>query len=121
MNHKNIKTIALREYKSNFQSPIAYIVIVAYLLFTGWFFFGTFFLNNVAELRYFTNLMPIIFSIVIPAITMKSFSEEFNSGSFEILGTLPLKLEEVLIRQVYRLGDVCQVFIIAYAFLCVNH
>ncbi|HJO62061.1 MAG TPA: ABC transporter, partial [Desulfobacterales bacterium] len=63
-----------KELKDYFISPIAYIVISVFLLVTGWFFFSTFFLFNQADLRSFFNLLPITFSFVIPAVTMRLFA-----------------------------------------------
>jgi ABC-2 type transport system permease protein len=65
-------------------------VIAIFLLVTGWFFFATFFLFGQANLRNFFSLLPIIFSFVIPAVTMRLVSEELNIGSYEILLTMPV-------------------------------
>ena len=86
-----------KEFKSYFVSPIAYIVIAIFLLVTGWFFFATFFLVGQANLRNFFSLLPIIFSFVIPAITMRLVSEELNIGSYEILLTMPVTLTDVVL------------------------
>ena len=82
---RQVINIFKKELKSYFISPIAYIVISIFLLVTGWFFFATFFIFNQATLRSFFDLLPIIFSFVVPAITMRLFSEELNLGSYEIL------------------------------------
>jgi len=86
-----------REFRTYFVSPIAYIVISFFLLVTGWFFFTTFFLYNQASLRNFFSLLPIIFSFVVPAITMRLFSEEFNIGSYETLLTMPVTFLDVVL------------------------
>jgi len=86
-----------KEFRSYFVSPIAYIVIAIFLLVTGWFFFATFFLVGQANLRNFFSLLPIIFSFVVPAITMRLVSEELNIGSYEILLTMPVTLTDVII------------------------
>ncbi len=87
---RQVPRVCRKEFNSYFVSPIAYIVISIFLLVTGWFFFSTFFLFNQASLRNFFELLPIIFSFVVPAITMRLFSEEFNIGSYEILMTMPV-------------------------------
>ena len=87
---QQIKPIFVKEFTSYFLSPIAYIVISIFLLVTGWFFFTTFFLYNQANLRNFFALLPLVFSFVIPAITMRLFSEEINTGSYEVLLTMPI-------------------------------
>lgn len=94
---KNIRHILSKELKSYFIAPIAYIVIAIFLLITGWFFFSTFFLYNQASLRNFFSLLPIIFSFIIPAVTMRLFSEEIYIGSYEILMTMPLTFSEVIV------------------------
>lgn len=93
---KQIVNIMRKELSSYFVSPIAYIVIAIFLVVTGWFFFSTFFLYNQASMRGFFSLLPVILSFVIPAVTMKLFSEEFNRGSYEMLMTLPVNRLEVI-------------------------
>jgi len=86
-----------KEIRVYFVSPIAYIVISVFLLVVGWFFFTTFFLFSQANLRNFFSLLPITFSFVVPAITMRLFSEELNVGSYEILLTMPVTFREVVL------------------------
>ena len=94
---RQVTHIFKRELKVYFVSPIAYIVISIFLLVTGWFFFTTFFLYNQATLRNFFALLPITFSFVVPAVTMRLFSEELNVGSYEILLTLPVTFLDVVV------------------------
>jgi len=89
--------ICKREFASYVVSPIAYIVISAFLVVTGWFFFSTFFIHNQASLRNFFSLLPVIFSFIIPAVTMRLMSEEFNIGSYETLLTLPVTFRDVIL------------------------
>ena len=84
----------LRDY---FNSPIAYIVITIFLVFVGFFFFKDFFFYNQAEMRSFFQLMPLMLSFVIPAVTMRLFSEERHAGSFEILMTLPVSSKDIVL------------------------
>lgn len=90
MNSKSVLSITKKEFKSYFVSPVGYIVIGVYLVVSGWFLFSTLFLSKSVSLRDFFNLMPIILAFIIPAVTMKSFSEEYKTGSYEMLGTLPV-------------------------------
>ena len=85
-----------KEFGAYFISPIAYIVISIFLVVVGWFFFSTFFLFRQADMRNFFTLLPITFSFVIPAITMRLFSEELNVGSYELLMTLPVTYLDVV-------------------------
>ena len=86
-----------KEFSAYFISPIAYIVIAIFLLITGWFFFATFFIFNQANLRTFYTLLPLVFAFVIPAITMRLMSEEINVGSDEILLTMPVTFQDVIL------------------------
>lgn len=86
-----------KEFGTYFVSPIAYIVISIFLVVTGWFFFSTFFLFNQASMRNFFALLPITFSFVIPAITMRLFAEELNVGSYETLLTMPVTYRDVIL------------------------
>ena len=86
-----------KEFEAYFLSPIAYIVITLFLLVTGWFFFSGFFIYDRADLRNFFNLLPIVFSFVIPAITMRLYSEELNIGSYEILLTMPVTYLDIIL------------------------
>lgn len=85
-----------RELKAYFSSAAAYIVTGLYLLATGLFFFSSFYIYNRAELRQFFGLMPVILSFIIPALTMRVFSEERRSGSIETLMTLPVSETSVV-------------------------
>jgi len=86
-----------KDFKVYFVSPIAYIVISIFLILCGWFFFSTFFLFDQAEMRSFFALLPVIFSFIVPAVTMRLFSEERNTGSYELLLTLPLSVRDVVL------------------------
>ena len=92
-----IRTIAAKEFKDYFISPIAYIVITLFLIVTGWFFFSTFFVFGRADLRDFFALLPTVFAFFIPAITMRLFSEEKNVGSSETLLTMPVSFTQVAV------------------------
>lgn len=94
---KQIKHIALKEFRDYFISPIAYIVISIFLIVTGWFFFSAFFIFGRADMRDFFSLLPIIFSFVIPAVTMRLFSEEKNVGSYETLLTMPVSFTDIAV------------------------
>lgn len=94
---QNIKHIFKKEFKSYFFSPIAYIVISFFLIIIGWLFFSTFFLDRQANMTRFFSLLPIAFAFVVPAVTMRLFSEEINIGSYEILLTMPVTFRDIIV------------------------
>jgi len=83
--------IMKKELMTYFYTPIAYIVITAFLIVTGFFFFKDFFYFNQAEMRAFFQFLPLILTLVVPAITMRLFAEEIHSGTIEIMMTLPVR------------------------------
>ncbi len=93
----NIVTVAAKELRGFFHSPVAYIVLTVFLLTTGWLFFSSFFLIGEASLRNFFALMPLLLVIFSPAVTMRLVAEEKKSGTLELLTTMPLKDREIIL------------------------
>jgi len=82
-----------KELRQFFSSLTGYIAIIVFLLVNGLVLFV--FEDNILDFGYatldrFFELAPWILLLLIPAITMRSFSEEFKTGTFEILQTKPL-------------------------------
>jgi len=93
----NIAAIFKKEFRSYFNSPIAYIFITFFLALSAWFFFRGFFIISQANMRGFFSFMPWLFLFFIPAVTMKLWAEERKLGTVEILMTLPIKDYEVIL------------------------
>jgi len=90
-----LKAILKKEFNSFFASPTAYLVIGVFLLINGLFLFifdDDFNILNAgfADVTPFFYLAPWVFLFLIPAITMKSFADEFNTGTIELLKTKPI-------------------------------
>jgi ABC-2 type transport system permease protein len=96
---KNILPIFKKEMKSYFNSPIAYILVVTFLVFSSiWIFYlQSFFAGNIASLRTFFSVIPVVFIIVMPALTMRSWAEEKKLGTMEVLMTLPYRESTLVI------------------------
>lgn len=92
----NTLTIFKKEMKTYFNSAIAYMVIIVFLLITGFFFTNDLFLANQASLRSALGIIPLIFVFFIPGITMRLVAEEMKSGTIELLVTLPIKDYEII-------------------------
>jgi ABC-2 type transport system permease protein len=93
----NALTIFNREMRSYFNSPVAYIVITLFLLVSGYFFSSTLFVNNSADLRSLFGIAGFILMLFTPAVTMRLLAEERRAGTIEILVTLPVKDEEIVV------------------------
>ncbi|MCB0460591.1 MAG: gliding motility-associated ABC transporter permease subunit GldF [Flavobacteriaceae bacterium] len=87
--------ILKKELNSFFATPIGYLVIAVFLIVNGlflWIFNDDYNILNAgfADLTSFFFISPWLFLFLIPAITMRSFSDEFRLGTIEILKTKPL-------------------------------
>src|SRR5688572_7003115 len=89
--------IAKRELRTYFNSPVAYIVVMVFMLLAGYFFWQTIFIEKQAEMRGYFGLTPMFFTFIIPAITMRLLAEEKGSGTLELLITMPVRDWEVVV------------------------
>ena len=89
---KPILTIAKRELGGYFASPVAFVVIVIFLLLSGFFTFmvGALFERGQANLEAFFAWHPWLYLILGPAVGMGMWSEERRLGTIELLLTLPV-------------------------------
>jgi len=85
-------TIFRREFAAYFNSPIAYIFIIAFLVLNGGLFMTSFFL----QAAFFGNL-PFFLIFFIPAVSMRLWAEDKRLGTFELLMTLPIRASEVIL------------------------
>ena len=98
MNH--VWTIYKRELASYFGQPIAYAIIVIFLLLSMVFTFtlGNFLEAGDASLTYsFFLYLPFVLMILVPAVGMRLWSEELRSGTIELIGTYPIPLWSVIL------------------------
>ncbi|MDP9229116.1 MAG: gliding motility-associated ABC transporter permease subunit GldF [Bacteroidota bacterium] len=92
-------SVCKKELHQFFSSLTGYIAIVVFLLVNGLMLFV--FENNIFDFGYatldrFFELAPWILLLLIPAITMRSFADEFKSGTYEILQTRPLSCWQII-------------------------
>lgn len=97
MNTSSIVPIIKKELKIYFNSPLAYIFIIAFITISDWLFFRGFFLGGQASMRNYFVLLPYIFLFLIPAITMRLWAEEKKMGTIETLLTYPVRDLTVII------------------------
>jgi ABC-2 type transport system permease protein len=94
-------TIAKREFRSYFDSPVAYVVICLSFLGLGLMFFqfgGGFWEEDRASLQnLFAYVPPGLSMLVVPVVTMGLIAEEKRSGTLEMLITLPVKDSDVML------------------------
>ena len=94
-------SIYKREFTSYFVTPVAYVFIVIFLFMTGVFTFylGAFYESNQADLEPFFRFHPWLYLFLIPAISMRLWSDERKSGSIELLMTLPVSITDAVVAK----------------------
>ncbi|OHD12296.1 MAG: hypothetical protein A2086_10755 [Spirochaetes bacterium GWD1_27_9] len=95
-----IYAIYKKELGSFFYSSIAYVFLVLFILIPNimfFYFFGGIFKEDLASMRRFFMMLPFVFIVFIPGLTMGSWAKEKNSGTIELLFTFPVSDFEVLI------------------------
>ena len=115
---RNVLTIAGKEIRSYFASPVAYVLLAVYLALGGYFFFALltafnqtlalysmmrnpemiarFNLNQMVLVPLLHN-MSVLLIFIVPAITMRMFPEEKRAGTYELLLTSPLRVGEIVL------------------------
>jgi ABC-2 type transport system permease protein len=104
-------TIFKRELRSYFSTPVAYVFIVIFLLLSGAFTFylGNFYERGQADLQPFFTFHPWLYLFLVPAVSMRLWSEERKSGTIELLLTLPLTMWQAVVGK----------FLAAWAFIAI--
>lgn len=95
----NTLTIAQREFRAYFNGPMGYIVVGMFTLFLGllfFFLFGTLVLRR-ATLQPMFTAMSALLPLLCAALSMRSFSEERQRGTIELLITLPVRDSDVVV------------------------
>jgi len=126
---RNIITIASREWRSSFYTPLAYVLISGFLLLSGFFFFSFLQQFNVVLARTqmirdsspslnewivipFYNTLQIVLIFLIPLLTMRSIAEERKAGTFELLATSPLTSGEIVLGKFLGVAVVITVMLL---------
>ena len=95
----NVKAVFRREFKSYFDSPVAYVFLTAFLVLTGFLTFGVamFYERRQADLAPFFFWHPWVYLLLVPAATMGTWADERRSGTAELILTLPMTATQALV------------------------
>lgn len=96
---QNSLAIFKRELKSYFESPVAYVFLVSFLLLTGFLTFSVarFYERQTADLEVFFTFHPWVYLLLVPAATMGLWAEERRTGTIELLLTMPVTLMQTVL------------------------
>ena len=90
-------TMVWKELAGYFNSPIAYIFLFVFVSLLGFLFMSQFFLVSRADMRVFFEFMPMILCVFLPAVTMRLWAEEKQGATYELLLTLPITPQELVL------------------------
>ena len=94
-------SICVKELNRFFSNLTGYIAIILFLLVCGVFLFllpdSSILNNNYASLSSFFEIAPWVLMFLIPALTMHTLSDEFRTGTFELLKTKPLTAWQIIL------------------------
>ncbi len=92
-----------REFSSFFSTPVAYVFIAIFLIMSGVFTFylGNFYERGQADLLPFFNFHPWLYLFLVPAMAMRTWSEERKSGTIELLMTLPVTPVQAMVAKFF--------------------
>jgi ABC-2 type transport system permease protein len=94
-------TLTGRELAGYFTSPLAYVVIVAFLVLSALltFHLGGFFARGQADLVAFFRFHPWLFLVLVPAVGMRLWAEERRGGTLELLLSLPVTAGQLVVAK----------------------
>jgi ABC-2 type transport system permease protein len=104
-----VLTVARRELRGYFDQATAYVLVVAFLAITLFLSFRTIYAAGIASLRPIFDLLPILFAVFVPAVTMRTLAEERRGKTLEWLVAQPLTEGEIILGKF--LGDLAFVLI----------
>lgn len=97
-----IWTIFKREVSAYFNSPVAYVVVILFLVITGALFWMSYFQEiNLLSLRSFFGQAPLFLSFFAPAITMGLLASEKRAGTLELLMTMPVRDAHIVLGKFF--------------------
>ncbi len=97
INVSRLLTVFRREMAAYFNSAIAYIFIIVFIILNGGLFMTQFFLIGMADMRTFFEMLPFVLSIFLPAVTMRLWAEERRGNTLELLLTFPMETRELVL------------------------
>lgn len=97
----NIVTIFKKEFKAYFFSPIAYVLIGIFVMFSSYFFFTSTLSSGTATAEFVLWDMTAIIFLMTPLLTMKLMSEEKKLGTNQLLLTSPINLKDIILGKYF--------------------
>lgn len=97
----NLMTIFRRELAAYFNSAVAYIFIIVFVLMNGGLFMSQFFLIGQADMRSLFLTLPFLLCVFLPAVTMRLWAEEKRGNTMELLLTFPMAPHQLVLGKFF--------------------
>jgi len=91
-----VAAICWKEWRTVVDTPLGYVVAIAFLLASGFFFASNLFLIGQADMRGYFAVMPLLLMFFIPAMSMRALADEQRSGTFELMATMPIRTIDIV-------------------------
>ena len=100
---RRVSIVFRREFSGYFATPLAAIFLVVFLFLASMFAFniGGFFDRGQADLRPFFQFHPWLYLFLVPAISMRLWAEERRTGTIELIATLPLTMQDLVLGKFF--------------------
>jgi len=98
-----IIALCFKEWRISLDTPQGYVVSIAFLLASGFFFGSNLFLNGQADMRHWFAILPLLYIFFIPAMAMRLFADERKDGTYELLATMPTRTIELVLGKYFSL------------------
>jgi len=109
-----ISALCQKEWRISMDTPQGYVVSIAFLLASGFFFGSNLFLNGQADMRHWFAILPLLFIFFIPAMAMRLLADELRDGTYELLATMPTRtLDIVLGKYLSLMGHITMLLMLS--------
>jgi ABC-2 type transport system permease protein len=92
-----VMALCQKEWRISLDTPQGYVVSIAFLLASGFFFGSSLFLNGQADMRHWFAVLPLLFIFFIPAMSMRLLADELHDGTYELLATMPTRMIDIVL------------------------
>ncbi len=111
----DILTCYYKDFKFYFASRIIYLLLPVYIMMAAAFtFWGTdFYTASSISMEQFFKLQPLLFIIIIPALTMRSIADEYRSRTLEVIISQPIARQTFILGKFLAVWSVCGILLLA--------
>jgi len=92
-----IINLCRKEWRIVLDTPLGYVIAIAFLIVSGFFFESNLFLIGQADMRAWFSILSLLLMFFIPAMAMRMLADEKRSGTFELLATMPITTMSIVL------------------------